>query len=1125
MQNSLSDQIREYLKERLKKKHWQKVLIVLSCIVVFCTTYALILPAITMTQTPNCGIEEHIHGDVCFEEKVNAGKLNCKFEVHSHTASCFDENQKVICGFADYVLHEHNEKCYNKSGTLVCVLPEISEHEHTEACYEQPASYACGLEESVGHKHSSECLNEAGALVCTLEEVEDHKHTDDCIKKEENLICGKDEIVFHEHTDACYENGVLSCGKTEVLRHSHDDSCFESGKTEKVLVCTKEEHQHDEVKCYTEKSASEEYVCGFSEHAHTEKCCDESGNLICSVPEHEHTEKCRSGYEYPEVSVSRNVGDSVSVSVMGKFDEKCALNAKAFESAELEKFRSAVNYTGSFDFGYYLSLQKDSEDVESGNVKITVRGIKLGAEASELKVMGYSVGSDEESEPKKIESLTADSDSISFEADSVSSFYITVEQQDDDKIVGEPGDPSTVLQLQNSGYFDYWQRIIDAQKAAKKTFSPTKSVVRSNAAAKAAAACESDVQVKNRGGEKSSDDGVVKVSKTIAGTELENVFDITLKVSTKEEIKTYYKDPDASIVIVMDISNTMNNAFGNTTRYKAAMAAAESFIDKFTEESVGVSKIGYVAFNTNAKKIFDLQTCSNATEAAQLKNKMRTETGKVISSNGYSDSHERFTNIEAGLKLGRDMLAASKNKYKYIIFLSDGFPTTYIKSDYNGYDPYCTSGTPGKNGVFYDSVTKKYCLYGTSYSDKAAIRARQMASNIRNQGMKIFSIGIDIGGQKVQTYVDQTDRKNFSVVDRTSASYEIGSASSAEAYKSWLKNSIGSGYYYDSTNQTGLVQAYTKIFEEMKRYSEQEMASLWVTVDPMPATIDPYKVIDFIGFYNQNGALVGPQLIGQSENGGENTAAYSDTETVINWDLKKSGFTLQSAGSITTYYYELVYRVRLENETSGFVERNVYNTNDPTYLKYQTIVNADGVKKYSQVKTIDFPIPAVEGYLSEFEFLKKGSFGELVPSAVFTLSHDKSKCSVCRGDGTCVSISDFKASPDSNGKVRFENIPSGHIYTLKETSVPKGYLSNGDKYSVTVAYDKITVTVTHPGGTTENWDLGSINTIVNVNKAYVLPATGGDEAIMYITGMAIMTFALCLLIGFSLRRKKGRRLF
>lgn len=455
----------------------------------------------------------------------------------------------------------------------------------------------------------------------------------------------------------------------------------------------------------------------------------------------------------------------------------------------------------------------------------------------------------------------------------------------------------------------------------------------------------------------------MKVSKTIQGTELENVFDITLTVQTPTEISTFYQEPDMAVVIVMDISNTMNSAFGNNTRYGAAMDAAEAFLDEFAATSNGVSKIGYVAFNTDAHQIFGLQPCSNENEANNLKNQMRSKTGNII--NGYEEgSRNRFTNIEAGLKMGRDMLASASNQNKYIIFLSDGFPTTYISSGYSGYDPYDGSGTR-----FRDRVLNKPCSYGTSYSDEAAIRARNMANSIKNEGIKIFSIGVDVGGQTVQMYVDQTNGKDFSVVDRTSTSYEIGSASSEKAYQNWLGNSIGSGYYYDSTDAAGLKNAYDEIFKKIKEIHETSASAIWVTNDQVPVLSPGTDGVEFIGFYTKE-KLLEDKLIGENKEGGENTAEFINDSSDIQWDLKKSGYRKTTDGNRTLYDYAITYRVRLKNESPDFVEGKVYETNGETKLTYQTIEEINGQKKISDIKNIDYPIPAVKGYLAEFSFLE-----------------------------------------------------------------------------------------------------------------------------------------------------------
>ena len=63
MQNSLPKKAQSYLKEHLREKRWKQVVTVLACVVVFCTTYALILPALTMTGDTYCGKEAHQHSD------------------------------------------------------------------------------------------------------------------------------------------------------------------------------------------------------------------------------------------------------------------------------------------------------------------------------------------------------------------------------------------------------------------------------------------------------------------------------------------------------------------------------------------------------------------------------------------------------------------------------------------------------------------------------------------------------------------------------------------------------------------------------------------------------------------------------------------------------------------------------------------------------------------------------------------------------------------------------------------------------------------------------------------------------------------------------------------------------
>ena len=662
----------------------------------------------------------------------------------------------------------------------------------------------------------------------------------------------------------------------------------------------------------------------------------------------------------------------------------------------------------------------------------------------------------------------------------------------------------------------------------------------------------SDSQINDGGGRIISADKKVITTKTINGTSEENVFDITLTVQTQTDIQTFLSEPDMAVVIVMDISNTMNSKYpsGSTTsRYDAAVVAAESFMKQFANETSGLSKIGFVAFNTHAHDIISLQPCTT-NNVNSLISEMKTDTRAIIKATGYADSHERFTNVEAGLKRGYDMLKNSGNANQYIIFLSDGFPTTYLKDNsdtstsYEGYDPYTSSGTKGADGVFYDYVTGYYCSAGTSYSDKASIRARVMANKIKNAGTKIFSIGVDVGGQKISGY----EMSGLSVIDRTSTTYEIGSASSTSAYTNWLKNSIGSGYYYDSTNQTEINNAFTQIFSEIRQLNQQSTKTIWTATDPMPVYDDYPSVVGFIHFYDKDGdPLLNPSdpenITGIHEENGENTANHTDN--IVYWDLKKSGYTTTKDpdnSSITYYHYSLKYRVRLVNEKDAindpFIEGTVYQTNGEAYLEYRNITTNNDIQQISDLKTVSFSKPAVHGYLSGFGFTKANALGIALPGAEFTLRHDDGACTLCHGDGTAITDSDahdsnyktdhfahrigpFVSVSDENGYVSFTNIPSGHIYTLTETVVPPGYVPSKNSYSVTVAYDELTVTETLPDGTEKIWT-GKNDVITNVTVVYVLPETGGPGTLLYtIIGICLTAFPILYSI---IRRKRERRL-
>lgn len=194
-ESRIYDRAGKYQARSQRRRHWYHIVTALSCVVVFCTTYALILPAITM-ERPRV--------------------LDCPLAVHTHTDACYDGQGALTCGQADFVVHTHTTDCYDAGGELVCPLPEIEVHTHTDACYTEQAVLICGLEESGG-----------------TEEAPEHLHSESCYAAETVLTCGREEISLHQHTDACYDAyGALACGQLEVLEHVHGDDCFYFPETE-----------------------------------------------------------------------------------------------------------------------------------------------------------------------------------------------------------------------------------------------------------------------------------------------------------------------------------------------------------------------------------------------------------------------------------------------------------------------------------------------------------------------------------------------------------------------------------------------------------------------------------------------------------------------------------------------------------------------------------------------------------------------------------------------------------------------------------------------------------------------------------------------------------------------------
>ena len=169
----------------------------MACIVVFCTTYALILPAITMDQEWYCGFQAHVHTEECWTETTLV-EFSCQ-PVEGAIHSC-----QEACPWPQNPAHSHDQMCYMELG-----------HAHSDRCYDSAGTLACGIEEKElrlelfctkverqPHSHGPECVSETGETVCLLPELTEHIHDENCrtVTVVREMVC---RIPEHEHTDLC----------------------------------------------------------------------------------------------------------------------------------------------------------------------------------------------------------------------------------------------------------------------------------------------------------------------------------------------------------------------------------------------------------------------------------------------------------------------------------------------------------------------------------------------------------------------------------------------------------------------------------------------------------------------------------------------------------------------------------------------------------------------------------------------------------------------------------------------------------------------------------------------------------------------------------------------------------
>ena len=205
-------------------------------------------------------------------------------------------------------------------------------------------------------------------------------------------------------------------------------------------------------------------------------------------------------------------------------------------------------------------------------------------------------------------------------------------------------------------------------------------------------------QVVSNGQEVTEADGRVVHSKMINQTG-ENKFEITLTAKTKEEIQEQVVSQDAAVVLVLDVSNSMDDEVKGSQKITQAKAAAKDFVDSFVKDAgEGSRMVSIVEFGANAKTVSDwTEANGNAGAVKDSIDEVEIKFDYTVRCNKnylhrhgwdwYRGAHDMTvkddggTNIEGGLRLANNLLkssAVADIENTYVVLLTDGVPTYHV---------------------------------------------------------------------------------------------------------------------------------------------------------------------------------------------------------------------------------------------------------------------------------------------------------------------------------------------------------------------------------------------------------------------------------------------------------------
>lgn len=513
----------------------------------------------------------------------------------------------------------------------------------------------------------------------------------------------------------------------------------------------------------------------------------------------------------------------------------------------------------------------------------------------------------------------------------------------------------------------------------------------------------------------------ISLRKYASETSKEDEFDVRLNVRGSTIAK-----PGVDVCFVLDDSGSMKQKegyIGGISRKTLAVNSLQKLIDKFkaAEPETDSLRIGGVIYSSSEETKYPNATVALSSNESNWQNLVNTYSRLTAEGNTYT---------QKALMNAQTMLnnASGSNRRKVIFLLTDGAPnysaipksaTVDPNIYYDGlhFDSYSNIAVGSKLGSTLTSgyshpakIKNGYPIPGTKrriYSHLSP--ANSTAADIKNQGMEIYSIAINIKN----IYSDSEEHPTSELVRGL---YKMASK------KSNATGDQESDYQFFHANTTG---DFDLSFED------------WFT--SVIQTVDKGVIEDPIGDMFE---LVGKPTVKEIKKSGVpaiETSKLPNEPKVVNNKITVDNINLYGNQEI-----QVDYKLRLKTELDEYEGGKWYQTNGKTTLL--------PTPEQSDVK-LEFGVPSVKGKSKEFKVPveKKWSDSFKNTEDYWGLRGNSVKVILQRKSGNSwVDVETKTLNAANNWRDEFTAIGGSNVYRVVEASRTTGYAkptSNVDEFT------------------------------------------------------------------------------